>query len=77
MVTWRKRWSSASWQGFLAERESDAAIAELRRCTHTGRPLGTAEFVQALEQRTERRLTPVRAAVRAKPSRRKLRKPGG
>ncbi len=58
METWQKRWSAASWQSFLAERESEAAITELRRCTYSGRPWGAAEFVQALEQQTQRRLTP-------------------
>jgi hypothetical protein len=31
---------------------------EIRRCTHTGRPLGSAEFVQALEETMKRRLAP-------------------
>jgi hypothetical protein len=30
----------------------------IRRCTHTGRPLGTADFVARLEQATQRRLAP-------------------
>jgi putative transposase len=67
METWRQRWSAANWQSFLAERESEAAMAELRRCTHTGRPLGTAEFVQALERRTERHLTPRKGGRPRKP----------
>ena len=33
-------------------------LAEIRRCTHTGRPLGSTEFVQALEGSTKRRLAP-------------------
>ncbi len=67
MERWRRRWSPATWQSFLAERESEAAIAELRRCTHTGRPLGAAGFVQSLERRTGRRLTPFKGGRPRKP----------
>ena len=31
-------------------------MAAIRRCTYTGRPLGTAEFIKELEQKTRRRL---------------------
>ena len=58
METWRQRWSPERWREFLAQRESETAIAELRRSTYSGRPWGAAEFVQALEHQTQRRLTP-------------------
>jgi putative transposase len=58
MELWRRRWNETSWRKFLEEGETEAEIADLRRCTHTGRPLGAAEFVESLEQRTRRRLTP-------------------
>jgi putative transposase len=58
MEVWRGRWCEESWRKFLEEGETESEIAELRRCTHTGRPLGDAGFVQSLEQQTLRRLTP-------------------
>ena len=36
----------------------ESKLTEIRRCTHTGRPLGSAEFVQALEGSMKRRLAP-------------------
>ena len=30
----------------------------LRRCTHTGRPLGDSQFIRTLEMRTQRCLLP-------------------
>jgi hypothetical protein len=39
----------------------------LRRCTHTGRPLGSGEFIEALEHNTERRLAPQKGGRPRKP----------
>jgi hypothetical protein len=39
--------------GFIANR-----LTLIRQRTHTGRPLGNAEFIQSLEKAMERRLTP-------------------
>jgi hypothetical protein len=39
--------------GFIANR-----LTLIRQRTHTGRPLGNAEFIQGLEKAMERRLTP-------------------
>ena len=61
MERWRKRWTLAEWRQSLAEEESSAEVAALRQCTHTGRPLGTSEFVAALEESTLRPLAPRRA----------------
>jgi putative transposase len=58
MSKWRQSWSAATWRKFLAEGETASELRALRRCTHTGRPLGPAEFTQALEERTQRRLMP-------------------
>ena len=55
---WRKNWSASAWQQYLAAGEMESKLAEIRRCTHTGRPLGSAEFVQALEGSMKRRLAP-------------------
>ena len=43
---------------FVAAREAESDLAPIRRCTHTGRPLGDAAFNSKLEQTTGRRLRP-------------------
>ena len=58
MERWSNRWTVSEWREFLGEVASDAEVAELRRSTHTGRPLGSAEFVAALEALTSRPLAP-------------------
>jgi putative transposase len=55
---WSRRWSASSWRKYLEAGETPAELDALRQCTHTGRPLGSAEFVDALEHNTERRLAP-------------------
>jgi putative transposase len=55
---WQSRWNSDSWRAFLEVKESESALAAIRTSTHTGRPLGTAEFVHALELSTRRLLAP-------------------
>ncbi len=52
LEAWQKRWTITEWIGYLAEEESSAELAALRRFTHTGRPLGNAAFVAQLEQST-------------------------
>jgi putative transposase len=54
MELWRKRWTVSEWREFLSARESQPDLTALRRCTHTGRPLGTPDFVAALEKSTLR-----------------------
>jgi hypothetical protein len=55
---WRQTWTPAAWRDYLdaagAVEEADA----IRRNTHTGRPLGAADFVAALEKTMGRRLMP-------------------
>ncbi|MDR3675716.1 MAG: transposase [Acidobacteriota bacterium] len=58
MSTWRRAWSEISWRQFLEQGEAESELRAIRQCTHSGRPLGSAEFTEALEQRTHRRLTP-------------------
>jgi putative transposase len=58
MERWRKRWTAAEWGQYLAQGESATEVSALRRATHTGRPLRTAEFVAGLEQLTSRPLAP-------------------
>jgi putative transposase len=66
MDRWRKRWTTSEWQRFLADAESVAEVSALRRCTHTGRPLGSAEFMAALEQKMSRPLIPRKGGRRKK-----------
>ena len=56
MELWRKRWSAAGWREYLEAGESQAALVAIRHNTHTGRPLGSAEFLRAVEGQTKRRL---------------------
>ena len=59
---WRRAWTELTWQRFLGEREEPSDIAELRRCTFSGRPLGSAAFLEALENKTGRKLAPKKPA---------------
>jgi putative transposase len=56
MERWKKRWTVAEWREHLAGEESAGEVMALREYTHTGRPLGSAEFVAELEQSTLRPL---------------------
>ncbi len=55
MDLWEKHWTFASWRQYLAAAATDEEIAAIRESTHTGRPLGTAEFVTALETSLQRK----------------------
>jgi len=68
MERWKRRWTAAEWAEFLAAAESPAELSELRQATHTGRPLGTAEFVRALEKAMLRPLAVQKAGRRKKPA---------
>ena len=58
MQRWRKRWTAEEWREHLAAGESKNEVAEMRRFTHSGRPLGSAEFVAELEKSMVRVLAP-------------------
>jgi putative transposase len=58
MERWRKRWTAPEWARYLEQGESAPDLNALRRATHTGRPLGTTEFVAELEKVTMRPLAP-------------------
>jgi putative transposase len=58
LEVWRNHWTGSAWRQYLAAGERESKLTEIRRCTHTGRPLGSAEFVQALERSMKRRLAP-------------------
>ena len=66
LVRWRARWDSSSWRKYLEEKDSEEELVALRQCTHTGRPLGTAEFIQAMEETTQRCLTPRKRGRRSR-----------
>ena len=53
-------WTSEAWGEYLATGETESEIAEIRRCTHTGRPLGSEDFVHSLEHSMNRRLAPLK-----------------
>jgi putative transposase len=64
---WNQRWTATEWQAYLADGASAGKCAELRRCTYTGRPLGSPEFVQNLEHSTLRLLAPRKGGRPKKP----------
>jgi len=61
---WQSRWAVSSWREYLAEGEIESKLAAIRQCTHTGRPLGTAEFIRGLEKTAKRSLTSQRRGRR-------------
>jgi putative transposase len=50
MDTWRRRWTVSEWRDYLLDGESQGEICALQEYTHTGRPLGSPEFVAMLER---------------------------
>jgi len=65
---WQKRWTPSEWRQFLSAGDSHADLTALRQRTHTGRPLGSAEFVAALEKSTFRHLAPSKGGRPRKPT---------
>ena len=63
---WRSRWTSAQWQDYLAVGESESQLSAIRQHTHTGRPLGSTEFVRDLEAATQRQSAPQKRGPREK-----------
>jgi putative transposase len=68
MERWRKRWTVEGWREYLAAGELEADLADLRQCTHTGRPFGSPEFIAALEKTTNRQLVAQKGGRREKPT---------
>jgi hypothetical protein len=66
MQAWRDFWTPATWQNFLRATGAEADADAIRRNTHTGRPLGTEDFVAALERTLRRRLAPEKGGRPAK-----------
>lgn len=67
MDTWKSRWSTGTWPQYLTAGEPTEEVAEIRRCTHTGRPLGAPEFLHSLEIATQRNLVPRKGGRPANP----------
>jgi putative transposase len=63
---WQSRWTVAQWQASLAAGQSESHLAVIRQHTHTGRPLGSAEFVRDMEAITQRQLAPQKRGPREK-----------
>jgi hypothetical protein len=66
LALWQQPWDSSSWRQYLRKKNAAEEAAAIRECTHTGRPLGTAEFVQAMETITQRCLIPRKRGRRKK-----------
>jgi putative transposase len=58
MEPWKERWDVSRWKAYLLAGQTESEILSVRQSTHTGRPLGTEEFVRELERATERILAP-------------------
>ena len=58
LTVWRSSWTISAWRAFLADTGGDADAEAIRKNTHTGRPLGDAEFVHGLERALCRPLAP-------------------
>ena len=63
---WRSHWTPSEWRNYLAAGESESRLAVIRRRTHTGRPLGSAEFIHSMEKIAQRRLAPQKRGPREK-----------
>ena len=63
---WRSHWAPSEWRNYLAAGESESRLAVIRQRTHTGRPLGSAEFIHSMEKIAQRRLAPLKRGPREK-----------
>ena len=59
-------WTPSEWRNYLAAGESESRLAVIRQRTHTGRPLGSAEFIHSMEKIAQRRLAPQKRGPREK-----------
>jgi REP-associated tyrosine transposase len=55
---WRDQFGAEQWRDFLEPETMSEAELQLRASTYTGRPAGSAEFIESAEARLARRLTP-------------------
>jgi len=66
MDPWQGAWDAARWREYLHAAGTGADAEAIRRSTHTGRPLGTADFVAGLERELRRRLAAQKGGRRPK-----------
>jgi len=59
MAAWRKMSEQMDYRAMLSRVEDEAEIRQLRRSTHTGRPLGSDAFLARLEHALGKRLRPL------------------
>jgi hypothetical protein len=43
---WQQHWNPTTWKQYLSEPGAEAHAEQIRLCTHTGRPLGTADVLR-------------------------------
>ena len=67
MDSWQKYWDAAAWREYLGAEGTDEEADTIRQSTHTGRPLGTPEFIESLEKAMRRRLSPQKGGRPPKP----------
>jgi hypothetical protein len=67
MDLWQKHWTFATWRDYLAAGATETEVAAIRQSTHTGRPLGTSEFIAALEKVLGRQLAAQKGGRTQKP----------
>lgn len=70
LTEWGRMWTPAKWRAELVRVEDAELLAQLRRSTHRGRPLGSDSFLSKLEHRLGRRIRPLavgRPRKKAKP----------
>jgi hypothetical protein len=59
---------AATWRDYLAAGVSAEEANAIRENTHTGRPLGTPEFLEKIENVTGRQLVPQKGGRPRKPA---------
>jgi REP-associated tyrosine transposase len=57
MDAWGRRWSSGDWHAYLQANQHESSLRAIRDSTYSGRPLGSPEFIRALERQAHRPLT--------------------
>ncbi|MCK4342749.1 MAG: transposase [Phycisphaerae bacterium] len=70
---WATMWQPSQWRELLTEPLDDVLTGQLRRCTHTGRPLATDRFLSKLERKLGHRLRPLPVGRPRKKTARKAR----
>ena len=67
LTEWGSRWNPETWRDVLEEGLDNAATMErIREATRTGRPAGSADFIEQLETATHRPLRPQKRGPKKK-----------